>query len=135
MTYTFKSVHEVANLEIAATGTVTISSSKGISDAEELGGRAVLRVHTDDEWNATSAPSFSFLVSEDGDTFHPIYYWASTAPATPALASVTCNTSLAYVIPSEWTDGAHSIKIVSGTVGTTTPLAHNRVVTLVYRKV
>jgi hypothetical protein len=135
MTYTFKSVHEVENARIATTGTVTISSSKGISDAEAIDGRAVVRILTDEFWNATSAPSLSFQISEDGTTFYPLYYWSDATPTTAVLASVTVNTSLAYAIPPSWTQGAHSVKIVSGTTGTTTPLAKNRTVTLVYRLV
>ena len=133
MTYTFKSQHEVANYQVPIYGTVTISSAKGISDAEALDGRAVVRLVIDANWNATTAPTLSLTVSEDGTTFRPVYYWSSTTPATPALASVAVNTSRSYAIPSDWTAGAHSVKIVSGTVGTTTPIDKNRVVGLVYR--
>ena len=57
MTYTFKSQHEVANYQVPTYGTVTISSAKGISDAEVLDGRAVVRLVIDANWNATTAPS------------------------------------------------------------------------------
>lgn len=133
MTYTFKSQHEVANYQVPTYGTVTISSAKGISDAEALDGRAVVRLVIPSTWNATTAPTLSLTVSEDGTTFRPVYYWSSTTPATPALASVAVNTSRSYSIPADWTAGAHSVKIVSGTTGTTTPIAKNRVVGLVYR--
>jgi hypothetical protein len=133
MTYTFKSQHEVANYQVPIYGTVTISSAKGISDAEALDGRALVRLVIDANWNATTAPTLSLTVSEDGTTFRPVYYWSSTTPATPALASVAVNTSRSFSIPADWTVGAHSVKVVSGTVGTTTPIDKNRVVGLVYR--
>jgi hypothetical protein len=51
------------------------------------------------------------------------------------VASITANTSLSYVIPADWTNGAYSVKIVSGTVATTTPLVKNRTIGLTYRLV
>lgn len=130
---TWRSISEVANFEVPTYGTVTISSGKGISDAEELSGRAVVRLVIPSTWNATTAPTLSLTVSEDGTTFRPVYYWSSTTPATPALASVAVNTSRSYAIPADWTVGAHSVKIVSGTTASTTPIGKNRVVGLVYR--
>ena len=135
MVYNVQSLTEMEHRRLAITGTVTISSAKGISDAEALEGRALIRVCTDAQWKAASAPSFSLSVSEDGTTFKQLRVWQPTTPATTVIAAVTANTSLAYSIPPEWTDGAHSVKIVSGTVATTTPINKNRTVTLVYRLV
>lgn len=135
MTYTFKSQHEIENLRIPVTGSVTIASGEGISDAEVLDGRAIVRVYIPSTWNATTAPSLSLAVSEDGTTYRQLYYWSATTPATSVLASVTVATGMAYALPEDWTVGAHSVKIVSGTVATTTPIAKNRVVGLVYRLV
>lgn len=133
MTYTWKSQHEVANMLLPTYGTVTISSGKGISDAEVLDGRALVRITIPATWNATTAPSASLMVSEDGTTYRQLYYWSATTPATAVLAAVTVATGKAYSLPEDWTVGAHSIKIVSGTVGTSKPIAKNRVVGLVYR--
>jgi hypothetical protein len=135
MTYTFKSRHEIENLRIPVTGSVTINSGKGISDAELLEGRALSRIYIPATWNATTAPTLSLSVSEDGTTFRQLYYWSAATPATAVLASVTVATGKAYALPEDWTIGAHSVKIVSGTVATTTPIAKNRIVGLVYRLV
>jgi hypothetical protein len=126
---------DLANMKLATYGTVTIASGKGVSDAELLGGRAVVRIQTDALWKAASAPSLSLAISEDGTTYRQVYYFASATPTTAKIAAITANTSLSYAIPSNWTDGAYSVKVVSGTVGTTTPLVKNRVIGLTYRLV
>ena len=135
MTYTFKSQHEVANMQLPTYGSVTISSGKGISDAELLDGRAIIRIHTDAQWKAASAPSLSLAISEDGTTYRQLRVWQSATPTTTVVAAITANTSLSYAIPEEWTNGAYAVKIVSGTVATTTPLVKNRTVGLTYRLV
>jgi hypothetical protein len=135
MVYNVQSLTEMEHRRLAITGTVTISSGKGISDAEALEGRALIRVITDAQWKASSAPTLSLAVSEDGTTFKQLRVWHEATPTTTIIPAITANTSLAYAIPPQWTDGAHSVKIVSGTVATTTPLVKNRVVTLVYRLV
>ena len=132
---TVHSMTEIENMRIATYGTVTISSGKGISDAEVLDGLALVRIHTDAQWKAASAPSLSLAISEDGTTFKQLRVWQSATPTTTVVAAITANTSLSYVIPEEWTNGAYAVKIVSGTVATTTPLVKNRVVGLVYRLV
>jgi hypothetical protein len=126
---------EIENMRVATYGTVTISSGKGISDAEVIEGHALVRVTIPATWNATTAASASLMVSEDGTTYRQLYYWSATTPATAVLASVTVATGMAYALPEDWTNGAYSVKIVSGTVATSTPIAKNRVVGLVYRLV
>ena len=132
---TVHSQTEIENMRIATYGTVTISSGKGISDAEVLDGLALIRITTDANWKAASAPTFSLAISEDGTTYRQLRVWREASPSTTFVAAITANTSLSYAIPPEWTNGAHSVKIVSGTVATTTPLVKNRTVTLVYRLV
>ena len=129
------SMTEIENMRVATYGTVTISSGKGISDAEVLDGLALVRITTDALWKAASAPTLSFAVSEDGTTYKQLRVWNSATPATTIIPAITANTSLSYAIPADWTNGAHSVKIVSGTVATTTPLVKNRVVGLTYRLV
>ena len=126
---------EIENMRIATYGTVTISSGKGISDAEVLDGRALVRIHTDANWKAATAPTLTLAISEDGTTYKQVRIWHSASPTTTVVAAITANTSLSYSIPEEWTNGAYSVKIVSGTVATTTPLVKNRTVGLVYRLV
>lgn len=135
MAFDVQSRTEMEHRRLAITGTVTISSGKGISDAEALEGRAVVRIATDAKWNATTAPSMSLMVSEDGTTFKQLRVWHAATPTTTIVAAVTVNTSLSYSIPADWTNGAHSVKVVSGTVATSKPIAKNRTVTLVYRLV
>jgi hypothetical protein len=132
---TVHSMTEIENMRIAVYGTVTISSGKGISDAEVLDGHAVVRIYTDANWKAASAPTLSLAVSEDGTTYRQLRVWQPSTPTTTVVGAITANTSQAYAIPPEWTDGAHSVKVVSGTVATTTPLVKNRTVGLVYRLV
>ena len=132
---TVHSMTEIENMRIATYGTVTISSGKGISDAEVLDGLALVRITTDALWKAASAPSLSLAISEDGTTYKQVRIWHSGSPTTTIVAAITANTSLSYAIPSDWTNGAYSVKIVSGTVATTTPLVKNRTVGLVYRLV
>ena len=63
---TWRSISEVANYQVPTYGSVTINRGKGISDAEVLDGRAVVRLVIPSTWNATTAPTLSLTVSEDG---------------------------------------------------------------------
>ena len=132
---TVHSKTEIENQRIAVYDTVTVSSGEGISDAIVLEGQAVVRIITPGDWVTASAPTVSLAVSEDGTTYRQVYYWNNASPTTAVIGAVTVATGCSYAIPSSWTDGAYSVKVVSGTVAATTPVEHDHVVGLVYRLV
>jgi hypothetical protein len=122
-------------MKLATYGTVTIASGKGVSDAELLSGRAVIRISTPGDWVIASAPLIGILVSEDGTTYKPAKYFATATPTTAKNAVITVATGASYAIPSNWTDGAYSVKLYTGTVATSTPIEHAHVFGLTYRLV
>lgn len=123
---TFNSVHELANLKIVRTGTVTIATDAFLSNALEVGRLTPIRVNMPAAWSAANLTLQGS--DDDGTTYRNVYN-------TGGEYTITAAASRAIVLDPNDLVGFTHIKIRSGTAASTVGQAAARTVEIAYRLV